>query len=171
MISLSARVLLVCFASILASCSRLPEDLENGSVILMEVAPGSSIGLARLEGRTHCVLERIGDVWSPGLHQPVAVSAAAPLRFLGWAVDIQGKSVAGGVDIVIDGMPWATKYGLGRGDVADFLKVPAYRDSGFEFLLPTYKLDKGRHKVTFRVVNKEGVGFYELNNPVEFELR
>ena len=137
----------------------------------MVLLPGKTIGLPKSAGVARCALERINDTWSPQTKQPVPVSFGAPVTFVGWAIDEQHKAIAGGVDILIDGMPYAANYQLERGDVADFLKVPGYKNSGFSAIVPPSKLvEKGHHDVTFRVLANDGKSYYDCPK-IDFEVR
>jgi hypothetical protein len=130
---------------------------------------GKSSRLTKANGAPLYVLERIGEVWSPLIKQPVPVPAG-PVTFWGWAVDETQKNSAAGVDILIDGKPFGADYGIERGDVANFFKVPAYKDSGFKLTVPARGLDKGRHQVAVRVLAKDGKSYYE-GGPVVFEVQ
>jgi hypothetical protein len=158
------------------SCSRVPpegtpSELRAAAAALPPALPGKSIGLPRLAGTPEVALEKIGETWSPVIHQPVPVAAGAPVVFVGWAVDEGHKATAGGVDVLVDGMPYAAEYGIERGDVADYLKFAGYKNSGFKLVLPPYEVDRGRHQVALRVLSSDGKGFYDGSYHVDFDVR
>ncbi|MDZ4800264.1 MAG: hypothetical protein SGI92_19065 [Bryobacteraceae bacterium] len=166
-------------ALLLSSCKlvRNPPTAEAGTAAsssspvtsIASLPKGQTVGLPKLKGDALLNLERIGETWSPTIKQPVAV-AADRLEFYGWAVDEAAKTLAAGVDITIDGVPYSAGYGIFRGDVADYLKRPAYKDSGFLLTVPAGAVTRGRHQATVRVVSKDGKGYQEIA-PVLFDVK
>ena len=170
--SQSAGALLLClFAGMLSltSCSKLPPEAKSAQE-MRPVAAGASGSLPKLATPARAVMERIGEVWSPLVHQPVPVPAGAPVTFAGWAVDEARQTLAGGVDVLLDGTPYAAEYGIERADVASYTKAPAYQNSGFQLTLPADKLKKGRHQVVVHVLTQDRKAFYE-SAPLAIEVK
>jgi hypothetical protein len=102
-----------------------------------------------------CCIDTVGDMpYSIG--KDVSMFGSRPLRLVGWVVDASRKLPASNVDVVVDGVAYAAHYGIGRKDVVDSLKEPAYEKSGFEFLMPGGLLAQGKHKISVRVVSSDG---------------
>lgn len=76
------------------------------------------------------------------------------------SVDTKIKNIAGGVYIKIDGKLYPTVYGTHREDVARNLKVPAYRDSGFEVSIPVSEIGAGQHTITVITLTKDRKAYY-----------
>jgi len=83
----------------------------------------------------------------------VTLPDKADVLISGWAVDQVSRSPAGGVEIVIDEIPYRARYGFDRPDVAQTLGVDAYRKSGFELLVPVSGLASGNHSFAVRVIS------------------
>ncbi len=64
-----------------------------------------------------------------------------------------------------------TIYGIDRSDVAEGLKNPCYRFSGFSGSFSASKLGKGRHRLSLKILKTFEDGYYEPEQKVEFELR
>jgi hypothetical protein len=69
------------------------------------------------------------------------------------------RTLAGGVDVVIDRTPYSATYGIERPDVAKHFNNPAYVKSGFQFVIP--QLPIGQHSVTLRVIAQDKKSYYE----------
>lgn len=104
-------------------------------------------------------IDNIGPVSNPGAGQPVHVSSSQDLLVSGWAIDEPNKALASNVDVVIDGISYAARYGVQRQDVAAFFKEPAYEKSGFQFSILAGQLTKGSHKCFIRVVASDGKSY------------
>ena len=109
-----------------------------------------------------CVLDYIGPVANPWTLPSIHVAGdTRPLRFSGWAVDEPLQAVAGGVDVVIDEVPYGSWYGGYRSDIAEHFKNVSYHGSGFLLLLPPGTLQKGEHVVTLRTISNDGKCYYQ----------
>ena len=86
---------------------------------------------------------------------------ATPFGITGWAVDDPKKMLAGGVDVVIDQVPYSAHYGSERKDVATHFKQPAYNASGFELMIAPEQLPKGQHSVFLRVISNDKKSYYQ----------
>ena len=108
---------------------------------------------------TKYYIDNIGPVSNPAADRPVHVSSSQDLLVRGWAIDEPNRALASNVDVVIDGVPYAARYGVGRNDVAAFFKEPAYETSGFQFSILAGQLTKGPHKFFLRVVANDGKSY------------
>lgn len=145
----------------LAGCGQTYTNQELSSTPPTTTLPAKSASLTPSGARPVYNLETIVEVVNPFEHQPVSVNAAARVVVSGWAVDDVHKSLAGGVDIAIDGKPYGAQYPMDRQDVADFFKNPAYAKAGFVLTLPAGLLSKGRHTVAVRVVDRDARSYSE----------
>jgi hypothetical protein len=93
--------------------------------------------------------------------QPIAVAATSNLVVSGFAADRDKKAPAGGVDVVIDGIPYASEYGLPRDDVREYFKVSAYKDVGFSFSRPAISFPPGPHRILIRVIAGDKKSYQE----------
>ena len=144
---------------------------ERAATPTLALSPGKSIGLRKSERVPKCIIEKINDTWSPQIKQPVPVPYGQSVTVTGWAVDEERRSVAGGVDVVVDGMPYRARYGLARDDVAAYLGFPGCKNSGFTLTVPPSKLvEKGLHHVALRVLANDGTFFYN-SAALAIELR
>lgn len=117
-----------------------------------------------------CFLDRIGSVINPAAQKAVHVSEDRDgLGFSGWAVDQPNKTLAGGVTITIDHASYPARYGIERGDVAQYFNNPAYQNAGFQLILPPRKLPKGIHSALVRVLSSDRKTSYQCP-PVQFTL-
>jgi hypothetical protein len=97
-------------------------------------------------------VDRIGKELVQG-KTSVTLSDRSDVLIYGWAVDPVRQSTAGGVDIVIDEIPYRARYGLDRVDVAQALGLARYRKCGFDLLLPVSDLTSGTHSLAVRVIS------------------
>ncbi len=112
-------------------------------------------------GQPLTYIDRIGSATAPFGEGPLHVDGSGELKISGWAVDQPMETAAGGVDILIDQVPFPTIYGTDRSDVVDYFKRPAYRASGFTVALPAQNISKGQHALALRVVSSDGRCYYE----------
>ena len=113
-----------------------------------------------------CFLDRIGNISNPCGRDLVRVEAGIEIQFSGWAVDVGARSPAAGVDVVIDGAPFRSNYGIRRPDVSEFFKNQDYRDSGFSLTLPAGTLGAGQHVAFLRVWRRDKTKYHDgLNLP------
>ena len=125
--------------------------------------PGATASLPRNPAGTLYWIDEIGSTKNPTPDHPVNVSLSSDLNVVGWAVDRQAQAAAGGVDIVIDGTPYAASYGGDRTDVAEGQKLPAFRYTGFTFSTPA-ELLKGVHSIRVRILTTDQKSYYETPN-------
>jgi hypothetical protein len=64
------------------------------------------------------------------------------------------------VEIVVDGQPFPALYGMDRPDVVDYLKQPAYMESGYLAEVPAEAISPGAHRISIRVVNGDRACYY-----------
>lgn len=92
----------------------------------------------------------IGSVDTPAAEAVVADT----LQVTGWALDANGVA---GVEVRVDGKPYAARYGIARPDVAAV--KPGFPDSaasGFDFYGEFGALDPVRHAVTVVAIDRAG---------------
>jgi len=118
---------------------------------------------------SRCMLDLIGSVHNPLAQQPVHVSGHKGIRFSGWAVDEPNQSAAGGVDLVINQIPYRAFYGWQRMDVAAHFKHMAYQASGYLLDLPPGMLPNGKHVVSLRIISYDKTSYYQ-GPTVEFTV-
>lgn len=95
------------------------------------------------------VLERV--VASP-------VGDRVVLTVTGWAIDRASDDAAVGVDVELDGRYYRARYGLDRPDVAEHLKKPSYRHSGFEAIISVPQ--PGRHNIRLRILGRGDTTYF-----------
>lgn len=123
--------------------------------------PGLTQNLTRSDVTTLCVVDNIGPVADPAKQKTVQVLGDKTFGITGWAVDEPKKTTAGGVDAVIDQIPYSAHYGSPRKDVATHFNQPAYEASGFELMIAPGQLSKGQHSVSIRVISNDRKSYYQ----------
>jgi hypothetical protein len=129
---------------------------ESGGQAVPQPATASPEALSHLlNGETKGYIDNIdGRSLATG-------TATAPsnqsLTVTGWAVDAPAHRKASAVYIDLDGHLFPAFYGSERRDVAAASKEPAYGNSGFRGQISGAP---GSHKVSLRIVNAEGTGYY-----------
>lgn len=101
--------------------------------------------------------------------QPPTASITIPydsaLAVGGWALG------ASGVFVTVDGRrEFQAAYGNERPDLARAQNDPAYRDSGFDLLVPAAQLGPGRHSFTIRIVSADRASVYDAPRQFSFEV-
>jgi len=124
------------------------------------LAPGIAQNLAQNPGSTAFWIDKIGSVTNPTSVNPIQVDEASDLNVNGWAIDKPAASVAGGVEMVLDGKPYQIPYGSRREDLIDALHNPAYADAGFQTAFPARALGKGTHTLTFRILAHDRKSYF-----------
>jgi hypothetical protein len=115
-------------------------------------------------------LDHVGQAADPFNKRPAVTAAGQPAVLDGFGFDPVAKAPAKGVDVIVDGKAYGTKYGAPRADVAAFFKVPALVNVGFKTTLPAEALAPGAHTAVVRVISADGAGYYD--SPVlPFEVR
>ena len=138
----------------------LPVDPER--LPRMGEAPGpATLGLPRCVGDTPRNLEWIGVTAIPFNQPHVDVPLSGDFFVTGWAVDGRARSVAGDVDIVVGDMAYPAFYGIERADVAEALKVPAYRLSGYTARLMGADIGTGLQPLSVRILANDRSCYYQ----------
>jgi Polysaccharide biosynthesis enzyme WcbI len=106
-----------------------------------------------------CFLDWINSV-PAATARKVLVPFESSIVFSGWAADIRNGTPAGGVDVVVDGVPYSAIYGIARSDVAQAHGDP-FENSGFQFSLPPGVLSRGVHSFTIRVITHDRGAYWE----------
>jgi hypothetical protein len=150
----------VVFGLLLCVGCTSPEDKRSTSM-KAKPQPGISDSLARSSADPSYNLEVVGGVLDPFPKQPIRVRINGQLFLSGWAVDAAAKEISGGVEVVVDEVPYPAQSNLARGDVATFLKVPAYINAGFSFSAEAGAFGKGKHKVSIRVLTHDRKSYYQ----------
>jgi hypothetical protein len=154
--SRSKALWLLVAASVLSiSCGNNAPRKEAAAKPLQSTGVTQNLPQRPLGTKFH--IDNIGPVANPG--QSVHVSSSQDLVVSGWAIDEPNKALASNVDVVIDGVPCAARYGAQRKDVADYFKEPAYEKSGFQFSILAGQLTKEPHNLFIRVVANDGKSY------------
>ena len=126
----------------------------------MPPADGASAGLpCEMQGGL-CILDWINSI-PTAAGRGVSLPFGHSTVFLGWALDVQSGTVAGGVDILVDGVPYRATYGIARSDVAKAHENVLLESSGFRFSLPPGALSRGIHSFAIRVLARDCRACYE----------
>lgn len=165
--SVATSLILVLTVFLLSSCGQ-PAGDSGVRTVTPAATPTTSGGqglssdqLQRLSAFTPHYVDSIGPALDPVKNQPVKVSGTIPLAVTGFAVDDGSKTVARGVEVVIDGKPYAATYGSARPDVATFFKNPALTQSGFKYQIPAGTLPAGQHNLRLRILASDGKSYYD----------
>lgn len=122
---------------------------------------GLSAGLPRRAEMAGFTLDRIGAAADPLNRRPAMTPAGVATLVDGFGFDPVAKAPGKGVDVVVDGRAYGTRYGATRPDVADYFKTPGLAAVGFSATLPAAAMAAGPHTVAIRVVAADGKGFFE----------
>lgn len=101
----------------------------------------------------------------------VVPEESSSIELIGWAVDDENESTAGGVYVDVDGRLFPAFYGADRQDVADSSGVPSYRYSGFERAIPVSEIGAGAHELSVIVLTAGKTEYYEPDEKVTLEVR
>jgi acetyltransferase-like isoleucine patch superfamily enzyme len=134
---------------------------ELMGVRLEELAAGVSDGLTRRLEYCPAYLDKAGSAFDPLNNPDAATSGAEPIDLRGFAFDGPARALARGVELVIDGVAYAARYGLWRADVAKSQDDGALGGCGFVLTLAPQALAAGPHTVSVRVIGADGRGYYE----------
>jgi alginate O-acetyltransferase complex protein AlgJ len=85
------------------------------------------------------------------------------LRIEGWAFDGSAKRSAGGVEVLIDGIPQPASYGLERPQQARIPSCSACEHAGFVADFSAAGLSPGPHALGIRVISSDGASYSEAN--------
>ena len=123
----------------------------------------ATVGLTWCPGTGAYSIDRIGSVIGPFTLLPVQAPLLGEVTITGWAVDVQAKTPARDVDVVVGGKVFPTFYGLIREDVSRSFNIPGYRYVGFTTRIPRADLPSGLTKLSIRVVHAARDCFFETN--------
>jgi hypothetical protein len=121
--------------------------------------PTDLIGLKSLDAETMVYLDSINGA-APSQTSALNASRSTALEVFGWAVDSPNHARAEAVDIDIGGRLFKATYGTPRPDVSAALRDPEYEKSGYAAEIPLSEIPKGAQKLTIRVINANGTGYY-----------
>jgi phosphoglycerol transferase len=80
------------------------------------------------------------------------VRSGVDLTVRGWAVWDATKTEVGSVDVLVDGVPFGSYYGIERPDVAAGYNQSGYRLTGYVTTVPSDKVTEGGHTLVIRAV-------------------
>jgi hypothetical protein len=133
------------------------------------VMPPTSAGLPPCAAATLASVDRIAETTAPfGPYVPIG--RASSFRVVGWAVDQSAKTVASGLDVVVNGAAFPAFYGFERPDVVASLRSPAFFASGFVADISTIDLGPGRHSLQVRAISSTG-GCYYAGREIAFVIK
>lgn len=104
------------------------------------------------------------------LNTPAVIKAGEPATFSGFGFDPVAKAAGKTIDIVVDGVAYATVCCHGRQDVASYYKTQAVLASGFTATLPAGVIKPGVHTVEVRVISPDGKSYFD-GPPISFQAR
>jgi hypothetical protein len=125
-------------------------------------ATGITGTLSKLPGSPLWNIESVGPVNNAWEKKAFDLPTHGKIAIIGWAVDQQAKAAAGGVEIAIDGTPFAAQYGKPRPDVAGAYQVPSYGNAGYSLELSAETFAPGSHTAFVRVLSSDRKGFWEV---------
>ncbi|THD79402.1 MAG: acyltransferase [Phenylobacterium sp.] len=128
---------------------------------LTDIPVGGSAKLLRRPEYANCYLDTVGEAFDPRRNQPAKTPGARPIQFRGFGFDKAAGALARGIDVVIDGKPYAARYGLRRDDVAKAEGDPGLALCGFLLTLAAEALPTGPHTVNLRMIAADGTAYYE----------
>ena len=120
-----------------------------------------SVGMRPCTGQTPMTVERAGRARLPFPAGVATVNGSHPIKITGWGIDRPGASTGAAMDVVVDGTPHSTFYGLDREDVSNYFGRVSYRQSGFSAELPSHSLSPGAHTLALRVIAADRQCYYE----------
>jgi hypothetical protein len=155
----------ICFLAallLITACSSPLDNTANAPEIAVPPA-GPTAQLKKLPGIPAFNVDKIQSVSAPFATPGVriAMSVKDRLSVAGWAIDKPSGKAASGVDIAIDGTPFAAGYGNERPEIVAFFKTPDFLKCGFAFQFPAKHLAVGDHAVTVRVIASDASGYFE----------
>ena len=125
-------------------------------------ATGITGTLSKLPGAPLWNIESVGPVNNAWEKKAFDLPTHGKIAIVGWAVDQQAKAAAGGVEIAIDGNPFAAQYGKPRPDVASAYQVPSYGNAGYSLELTAETFAPGTHTAFVRILSSDRKGFWEV---------
>ena len=140
--------------------SVLSPVVASDSGFTMPTADGATQGLPCKKRGALCFLDSISFVPAASVRE-VSIAFGDSTVFIGWAVDARSGTLAGGVDVVVDGIPYRATYGMTRHDVAQVYGNPTFEGSGFRLSLAPGVLRRGVHSFAVRILAKDCRTCYE----------
>ena len=141
-----------------ASCSNHQPGTGNAAFAALSPT-GASVNLTKSQTAPSYSIDYVDGAQNPVQAPPTVVGANQNVTASGWAGTPNG--LAGGVDVVIDGKPFKSNYGLERDDVAAATHNPALAKSGYNFSMPASQIGPGTHTLTVRVISSDKQSYYE----------
>lgn len=142
----------------------LAEFLEKNNFNVFSKPLANTSTLILTHSDTLFALETINGESILGQNANITIDSGQheTITITGWAVDKQANDAASAVFIIIDEVTRIPViYGLDRPNVADYLKNPNFRFSGFMATFSSLKLGVGEHNLSLEIVGKNGYYFYE----------
>jgi hypothetical protein len=124
-------------------------------------ATAMTLGMKACDGQPLMNLERVGTVTAPFGSEPLRVGRGEDLSVSGWAVDGVLTTSGGGLDVLVDRVPFPAVYGIDRDDVSSYFKRAEYRQSGFTAIVPSQSVGGGEHELAVRLVAADRRCYYE----------
>lgn len=144
-----------------APAAASPTVSTTSAAAELPVANGMSAGLTARSEMPRFDIDMFNSVPAPLTRQPVQASAGTKLEVSGFGFDSVAQSPGKGLDIVIDGTPYAAQYGISREDVANYFKAPALALTGFTFSGSSALMTQGTHTLQVRVISADGASYLE----------
>jgi hypothetical protein len=135
--------------------------MAGSKTAVAPLVPGNTPNLTPSKVAPMYHLDAIGSSVNPTAAKSFELFGDKSILVMGWAIDGPTKTLAGGVDVVIDQAPYSAHYGTGRTDVAGYYKRPDYEKSGFELTLPPGQLTKGDHSLSIRIISSDRKSYYQ----------
>jgi hypothetical protein len=124
-----------------------------------------------------CYPYRLPDPSLPGIDSATRaeihgiVSLGPLMSIRGWAVDWPARDLAGGVAVVIDGVPHYTHYGLENDQAVKYLVSDKYLLSGFNCTVSVSEIGPGTHTISLKVLSRDCKGIYSVPDAFTFEIQ
>jgi hypothetical protein len=144
---------------LLAGCSQPAARPEGGDA--PKATATDTPTMTKRPGGPLWNVEYVGAVLEAYKRTSYEVPAHGELDIGGWAVDQDAKVGSGGVEIRIDGVPYAGEYGKPRPDVASLFNQPAYANAGYVIKIKAEQFASGPHTAYFRVLSNDRKSFWE----------
>jgi hypothetical protein len=142
--------------SIITACSKSSQPTE-----IPADAVAVSQSLPKLPGGPSWNIETVGAN-AVGERKSFDVPSQDKFAIIGWAIDQKAKAPAGGVEGVVDGVPFPAEYGRSRPDVATVFGVPLYASSGYSLELLGQQFAPGAHSLFMRVLTHDRKAYWEV---------
>jgi hypothetical protein len=155
--------LLVCASPLISIATSEANPRHQRPNRVFGLDAGITPTLPLVAGTTQYNIDQIGPYGQP-LGNNLRIRLGDKVIVRGWAVDTSAATLAGGVEVVIDGTAYKLPYFLTRTDVAAALRSPAFTDSGYLGIIAAYLLPEGKHTMSLRVVTSDRKKYYETQH-------